>query len=558
MVLQASAFSTVYADTIESVYADMYGVTVGFDMNVNQDDIDGYTLMCDEQPVETTYEIDGNIVTLVPSSLLEIDKVYTLNIAGQEKQFKIKKLFYEDFSSYEDAALTEDLNGENEYGQYSITLGEGEALFKNGELAITNTSFVISDLYEAFDGRNVTFSADIKGYGKKSITAAGKELPANAGLVQILMNADSKNTENNYDSYTMKINSTKCYIGKTDSTGTFGSQANAAYGADNEKFGFSIVNNSSNIIGEDYTYTEESNCRNMGLRISSDGISAYADNDRLLNFADETYNGGYFSINADNRTLAVIDNIMLTYCTEDVIEPEYGEVVATDMTSDFNALYVTFDRTLHGTTDFSKISVYENDALVTADISLNSEDEKILNIVPEGYSASNTYKVVIGEGFGTKTMYTYKEYSFEKYIEPKEVKVIDTVMTAQNITVTLDTESDYNATLDRIHIYENDNLINANITVNGNTIIIIPESYVIDNEYKIVIDPGFGGKNVYLFEEYSYTEVLSKKAIEVTEITGDNKSVIITFSAVKNTQTVVYAQSTTGGRLGVSLCQTLS
>lgn len=540
VMLEMTAAVEVSAAQVTDYYADVYGITVLFNSDVYNTTIEGYSLYSEEELIETTPVIKDNKVTFIPAEPLEINKIYTLNIDEFTREFKIKTLFFENFDNKPDGVISEPTTEENTYGKYSVAPGAGEAFYSNGELALANSMFYISEYDdEGVDLNKVTYMMDVKGYAKQISSTA----QANAGAIEVFIGVKGKNPELKSEEYALRLMNSTGFISNVDASGKASAIANAKYVTNDGKYGFSTLTGDSVILNGAYEYDTESASRNAAIRIIGNKLSGIIDGNELLSVTDDTYNGVGFNVNASSRSLALIDNVRITYCTEDVIDPEYGEVRAESIDGDFNSLKLTFDRTLRGTTDFSKVKVYENDELINAEISLDSKDDRIVNIVPESYKASNTYKVVVEKGFGTKTMWTYEEFTLSKYLEPQEIKVTNAEIYVEAIIIDLDTEISGITDFDKVKVYENGEAVESDIKLDKNRLTIVPKSYVLDNTYKVVIEKGFGTENIHLFEEYTIEDVLTKSELIVENVTGikgilrvefnDDISDITDFGAVK-------------------------
>lgn len=532
LMMQTAVMPAALANGVKDFYADSFGVRVTFSEGITEADINGYELECGGKSVALTSEIDGDTVNFIPNEELKIDEVYTLKIAGQTKQFKIKNLFFEDFNGFENGKITSDTEETNDYGKYLLKLGEkGEAFYKDGALAFTDSVLSIKDLENKINSGNVTVSADVEGYGKKYLSNKGTVVKENAGLVQILMSTRGQNAENVSESYAVRWTNSRGYIGRIDGSAKFTAAENKVYLSETSKYDFSVLTNEDVTLGDDFTYAAESAKRNAAIRADGDKITAFVDGKSFLTFTDNEYGDGYIHLSADLRTLAKIDNLRVTYCTENIKEPEVGEIKAIGLEGDFEKLKLSFDKSLYGITNFSKITVTADGEPVDTDISPDSSDEKVLNIIPKGYKSQVTYKVFVPSGFGTKTLYTAEDVEFEKMIEPEYIAVTDISMTVKGITVDFDRDITYINDFDSIKVYENEAEVSRTVSISGSKLIVVPENMALENSYKIEIPKGFGNENIFLKDDYSYEETLEKTPLETVKIGGGDDFVYIDFDA---------------------------
>ncbi len=532
LVMQAAVMPAALANGVKDLYADSFGVRVTFSGGITDADIAGYELEGDGKSIASFAGTDGDTVNIIPDEELKTDVIYTLKIAGETRQFKIKNLFFEDFDGFADGKIAADISETNGYGKYALKLGEsGEAFYKNGSLAFTDAVFSVTELENKINSGNVTVSADVEGYGKKYLNNKGSQMAANAGVVQVNMSTRGQSADSANESYAVRWANTKGYIGKVDGSAKFTAAEYKSYSSESTKYDFSVLTNEAVTLGDDFTYSTESAKRKAAIRADGNKITAFIDGESFLTLSDDAYSDGHIHLSADTKTLAKIDNLRVTYCTEDVREPEVGEIKALGLDGDFEKLKLSFDKSLYGITDFSKITVTADGEPVNADISADADDEKVLNIVPEGYRSQVTYKVSVPSGFGTKTLYTAENFEFEKMVEPEYITVTETVMTLKGITVDFNRDITYINDFDSIKVYENGTEISRTVSVSGSKLTVVPENMALENSYKIEIPKGFGNENIFLKDDYSYEETLEKTPLETVKIGGGDDFVYIDFDA---------------------------
>lgn len=533
MIISTNAIVAVQAETITDVYADLYGVRVQFGSNVSETEIGNLSLECDNIAVSATHSISGNVVTITPEDTLELEKVYTLKIADTEKSFRIKTLFFENFDSEENAVLDGEKIIGNAFGESKLFLGSGEGFIKDGTLAFTDSVFtVLPDFEDVIDEKevnNLTFSADIKGYCKKSLNNKGTIINANVGLAQVLMNMNGSTADSANDSYTLKLGNGNINLGKTDSTGKYTSSGTMKYTSNQGKYGYSVLTNEGVELGNDFTYETESMQRNIAMRNVGGDVASIVDGEEYLSLNDANANKGFCSISADARTLAQIDNVRITYCTQRLKEPEEGEVKALSIDGDYDKLSVKFDRSLDGANDFSKVKVYADETSVDATFALNKDDDTILEIVPENYRAGVEYRIDIEKGFGTKFMQTAEGYTFTKTIEPLAIEVVNAELSLDGFLLEMNTNMSFVNDFSAIKVLENDVEITSHTSANGNTLVIVPSSLTLGNKYKVIIPEAFGDQNRYFKNEYAYEETLTKSDLNIEKISGGDGTLKIIF-----------------------------
>ena len=254
LVMQAAVMPAALANGVKDLYADSFGVRVTFSGGITDADIAGYELETNGKSVALTAEIDGNTVNFKANEELKINEIYTLKIAGETKQFKIKELFFEDFDGFSNGKIISDLSESNDYGKYTLKLGEtGEAFYKDGALAFTDAVFSITDLENKINSGNVTVSADIEGYGKKYLNKKGSQMAANAGVVQVNMSTRGQNSDSANESYAVRWANAKGYIGKFDGSAKFTAAENKSYSSKSTKYDFSVLTNEAVTLGDDFT-----------------------------------------------------------------------------------------------------------------------------------------------------------------------------------------------------------------------------------------------------------------------------------------------------------------
>ncbi len=521
MIWQMFAFSVQAAESIKDIYADLYGLDVVYTSTLTETPsvtlIDGET----EENVAHTAVVEDSILHLHFTTPIEKDKEYIFQAGDYKKSVVVKELFTENFNTMSQSTTNAAVNGTG----WTTTEGDG-VFIKNGvefggsndnKLAIGKGTFHITD-EDVLAEKDVTVSADLMLFKKKTSNPSAKiGLRAKANSFSdayVLYLSKSQTYPGMYTTGVSGLNTTSTKTGRTITEGvmSFTDAKNLEYSVttktSEDKY---IVRNYDNKVGGYYKNTY------VGTHIDASSETG------------KTNQGIAFT--ADANSILFIDNVSITKCVvSDYIPPESGEVVATALTGNFDNLTMTFDRTLKGTKDFTKIKVYENGNLINAEVKLDANDEKNLVITPKSYLAENTYKVTVAQGFGTKTLTTYKDYEFEFYLEPGKITVTDEVMTVENITITMDKEEGWDNTPEKVKVYENGIEINADIKKVGNKVVIVPESFKADYKYKVVLEKGFGGKNTYLLEEHTFEETLIKETIEILDISGDNKSMSMKFS----------------------------
>jgi len=522
---QTMGAAPVNAQEVTEIYADIYEVCVTLDTAPNKDNI---TLTLEGEEVDINIEVSGKNVSITPKEgYFERDKIYTLNVEDTQKEFKIKTLYFEDFS-IEDGAIDGVVT--NSYGDMTIESNvNGSAFYQDEKLALADAFMNISD-FEVAEGGKLTFSAEVEGYGKKGYKSDGvSTYTANAGYVTCYMGMG------NTEAYAMELKNRSFKGGAFDKDGVYtetveseNDYINIGSITDN-RFGFSKVTNDE-VSFTSYSYDTASEVRSMAIRKKDDGLYGLSEGVELIKFGDTSADDSILSFTADYRTLMVLDNVLVTCYTEDVAEPEKGEVRVVSVDSDYEAINFNFDRTLKGTSDFSKIHAYENDVEVKADITFADDEMTILRIVPEGYCSGNKYKVVIEEGFGTKHMWTYEEFCFENYLEAQYIGVKDAVINTLGITVSFEEVIPAGADKTKIKVYKNNEVCEASVSVYEDYIVIKPSEYELNNIYKVVIESGFGDKNIYLERDYTFEGEYVKAGVKVEKVSGNANAVYITMN----------------------------
>ena len=532
LLSQSIGMIAVNAEEVTDIYADIYEISMNLGSEIRKENI---TLYLGEELVDVDIISEGKKISITPKSgYFETDKVYKLNVGDSEKEFKIKTLYSENFDEMSDEVVNETVS--NFYGNMNFASGDnGNTFYQDNKLVLADAFMSISDFEAAEDGK-ITFSADIEGYGKKGYKSDGvSTYTANAGYVTGYIGAGSNDADSINGAVAMELKNRSFKGGNFDGNGAYSETVESANDypnigsiADN-RFGFSKVTDDG-VVLTSYSYETASETRSMAIRKKDDGLYGLSDGVELIKFGDADVDDDILSFMADYRTVMVLDNILVTCYTEDVAEPEKGEVKAISMDADFDSMNVTFDRTLKGTSEFSKIHVYENDLEVKADITFSNDEKTVVKIVPESYYSGNTYKVVIEEGFGTKHMWTYEEVSFEKYLEPQYINVKDSVIDALGITVSFEEVIPAGADKTKIKVYKNDEVCEASVFVYEDYIIIKPSDYELNNVYKVVIESGFGDKNIYLEEDYTFEGEYVKAVVEVEKVSGNANAVYITMN----------------------------
>ncbi len=520
MIWQMFAFSVQAAESIKDIYADLYGLDVVYTSTLTETPsvtlIDGET----EENVAHTAVVEDSILHLHFTTPIEKDKEYIFQAGDYKKSVVVKELFTENFNEEQESTVS---NVNIDKTDWYSTAGQG-TFIQNGSafggnnsnmLAVTNSAFYVKKA-EVLQERDLTVSADVV-----LIQREDKGNPS-GGICLRAKNNDWANA------YRLRVyaarNDVAVYATGFSTVATTAKTHTDVRGK--MKYDAATLNHTNITKGTEKPYV---------LRNYDNVSGGYYDGTYLGTLIDTNNHFGTtkqgVAFQSDANSVMLIDNISVTKCVvSDYIPPESGEVVATALTGNFDNLTMTFDRTLKGTKDFTKIKVYENGNLINAEVKLDANDEKNLVITPKSYLAENTYKVTVAQGFGTKTLTTYKDYEFEFYLEPGKITVTDEVMTVENITITMDKEEGWDNTPEKVKIYENGIEINADIKKVGNKVVIVPESFKADYKYKVVLEKGFGGKNTYLLEEHTFEETLIKETIEILDISGDNKSMSMKFS----------------------------
>ena len=110
LVMQAAVMPAALARGVKDLYADSFGVRVTFSEDVTGAEIEGYTLEGDGKSIASSAGTDGDTVNIIPDEELKTDVIYTLKIAGETRQFKIKNLFFEDFDGFADGKIAADIS----------------------------------------------------------------------------------------------------------------------------------------------------------------------------------------------------------------------------------------------------------------------------------------------------------------------------------------------------------------------------------------------------------------------------------------------------------------
>ena len=518
MMFQMILSVNVRAAGMTEFYADIYGIFMEFDSKVSNDVIAGYSLMLGDEEIDTGFEIDGQNVKILPVEKLKTDETYSLVMGETVKNFQIKTLFFEDFNG-ETGSVDDTTVKENEYGAYTLVPSEGEMFYQDGEFVLANSVLSITEINELYNNRKVTYSMDVKGYGKK-YTETSKP---NAGLVQIFMGIRGQHVDSNKEEYALRLTNAKGYLGSVDSDSKFTAISSEFYGADNEKYGFSTVTNNEVLIGGNYTYDTESKKKEMSLRTYDNDITAFADGKVLTSITDNTYENGYFNIYCDQRTLAVVDNILITCMKE--------EMKAESLEHEIGSLKLKFDNSVAGVENFDKIRVYENDKMVNAEFSVDADEDTVITIIPENFKASSTYKIEVEEGFGGKDYSIFEKTEFSADIDLQEIKVIGAeVDIIDNIVIDFNLNVESVADLQSVKVYENEIEVNADKKITDNQLVIKPENFLKGNTYKVVIEKGFVNENLFVFDEYVFEETLTKRNLKALELKIATSSIAITFN----------------------------
>ena len=539
LLSQSVNLAVVNADEITGIYADIYEISVNSDFNASEEDV---ALLLEEKSVAVNVNVTGKNISITPENgYFERDKVYKLKVGAVEKEFKIKTLFSESFDEIQNG----DIDGtvSNFYGNMNFVSPEnGNAFYQDNKLVLADSFMSISD-FEQAEGENITFSADVEGYGKKGVYISnGKPINVpimNAGYMISYMGIGGEDKLSVAGADAIELQQSIIKSGFFNSNCEYETDYSCKYPPipfkeyeENEKkdvFGFSKVIN-TDVLLHSYSYEKKSDTRSVAVRKTSDKLHALFNGEDVISFGDETAEANLLSFKAGGCTVLVLDNILITCYTEDVAEPEKGEVKALELEGDFDGLYLSFDRTLKGTSDFSKLHVYKDDEEVKKDISFADGESTIIKIVPEGYYAGHTYKVVVEEGFGTKHMWTYEETTYEKYLEPQCISVTSSEINAQGIRIDFDSNIPTGADKNKIKVYKNNEECTASVMVYETWVSVIPEGYELNNKYKVVIESGFGSKNIYLEENYTFEGEYLKAEVFVEKIAGNSGVVYVTFS----------------------------
>ena len=593
MCLQPLAALSISAEgesAVEKVYADVYGVEIDFATADAATAAQSSITLAEGNggaAVAVTATLTDTKVVVTPDSnvLLDVDTPYTITIGDETKDFQIKTMFYEDFedlgSTYtvptltpeeiaggavvplpgEDIAVSKDFS--NNYGKYSLTAGTGGAFVRkvNGdtEVGVTSGAFTITDIDTFENLSDATVMADIKGYRKNRSASA----MASAAQVNISMLSRSQIT--NETPYTK---ASKLLFKRAEfSVGTTDAAADDTIGATNSgyvnhtdgyyEFG-KLVNEGSLIVTKDTAVDEispnvpeESNEREIALRTNGKTITGFADAEPVT-YTDasvETTAGDFvIGLAGSNRGLAVIDNVRVTIYTEDLSPAPTGTISEPVLDGDTTKLTLDFNEELTGIgpVTLDTITVLEDGFEVDKTITVDETDKSILNIVPDGLAADKTYTVIIPQGFGVADLRVEEAtgFSLEKYIAPIPMAITDKALTPTSINITFDKDISAMTTTEDGYITVYTKVLGADdstytvipyaditFTKEGNVLKIAPDTFAVDNTYKVVVAQGYGDTNTKITAETAEEYVVDFVKIEMTptKVSGNLGVVMVEF-----------------------------
>ena len=491
----------------------------------------------------------------------------------------------------EDIAVSKDFS--NNYGKYSLTAGTGGAFVRkvggDTEVGVTDGAFAITDIDTFENLADATLMADIKGYGKNSYNSSGTSALSPGVLCKtIFLSRAYSTTDGGYEKAAKALYQrgktsvgmieTDLYDFRSDTSGGEMSAEISGYVCIDDmdpndpplssglwryehgktqdyRNDTSLTLAQKIIVGKDTPVTSPSNERKLALRTNGKTLTNYASGSPLVYASDEIVipqEGDdidfVIGLNEDSKGLAVIDNVRVTIYTEDLSPAPTGTISEPVLDGDTTKLTLDFNEELTGIgpVTLDTITVLEDGFEVDKTITVDETDKSILNIVPDGLAADKTYTVIIPQGFGVADLRVEEAtgFSLEKYIAPIPMAITDKALTPTSINITFDKDISAMTTTEDGYITVYTKVLGADdstytvipyaditFTKEGNVLKIAPDTFAVDNTYKVVVAQGYGDTNTKITAETAEEYVVDFVKIELipTKVTGNLGLVMVEF-----------------------------
>lgn len=491
----------------------------------------------------------------------------------------------------EDIAVSKDFT--NNYGKYSLTAGDGGAFVRkvNGdtEVGVTDGAFAITDIDTFENLSDATLMADVKGYGKNSYKSDGTDALSPGVLCKtIFLSRAYSTTDGGYEKAAKALYQrgktsvgmieTDLYDFRSDTSGGEMSAEISGYvcidGMDpndpplssglwryehgktqDYKNDDSLELAQKIIVGKDTPVTSPSNERKLALRTNGKTLTNYASGSPLVYASDEIVipqEGDdidfVIGLNEDSKGLAVIDNVRVTIYTEDLSPAPSGTISEPVLDGDTTKLTLDFSEELTGIgpVTLDTITVLEDGVEIDKNITVDETDKSILYIVPDGLAADKTYTVIVPQGFGVGDLRVEEAtgYTLTKYIAPIPMAITDKALTPTSINITFDKDISTMTTTEEgfIRVYKKaigaddgayTEIPYANITFTkeGSVLKIAPNTFEVENTYKVVVAQGYGDASVKITADTAEEYVVDFEKIELipTKVSGNLGVVMVEF-----------------------------
>ncbi len=552
---------SVSAAEVEDIYADVYGIEVEFGAEPEEADIADLTLtkIDGEEAVAVAWAVGetGEKRTIVPGENLEADEAYRLSFGTTEKEFMVKTIFFEDFNdtsafTTQDVSDTTPFEYTNAYGDIEVSYGTKGAFIKNSKVWVTNGALTVSNLDTYANLSDTTLMADVEGYAKTYIQGPLKRVSQDQVHIHMLSRAQAGNAL----ASGVVLNRADFSTGITSDAGVFASKsASSTYPSEeqadtttNTNFDFGKMTQLTvDTVTSADTIELETNKHNVALRTNGASVTAFADTESTTYANGEvaTTAGDYvLGLTSEGRGIAVFDNVRITAYTEDTEEISGELTPLTLENSNYEKLVLTFDKRLRdlGPAAISAIQVLKDGTDITSQttITLDTEDDTKLNIVPDTYNVGHTYSVVIPDAFGKGSLLTTQEHTLSVDVQATPIAVTGYEFKPEGIEITFDTDltdltddADLSAVSVSIGDENCENFVadsSATVTKDGAVLKVVPSDYAVNKSYKVVIPVGFGSITTQVTQEYTLTELFEKISIEAKKVDGNEGLVEIEFT----------------------------